>query len=97
LRALGFGSAAVVGSVLVEAAALAAAGGTIGALTAWLFDGFAVSTLNFQSTGQVAFAFAVTPPLVTQAMAYAVGVGLTGAIWPAWRAAQLPVAAGLRE
>jgi putative ABC transport system permease protein len=98
LRALGFGSAAVVGSVLVEAAALAAAGGAIGAVTAWLlFDGFAVSTLNFQSMGQVAFAFAVTPPLVTQAMAYAVGVGLTGAIWPAWRAAQLPVAAGLRE
>ena len=98
LRALGFGNAAVVCSVLVEAAALAAAGGAIGALTAWLlFDGFAVSTLNFQSMGQVAFAFAVTPPLVTQAMIYAVGVGLIGAIWPAWRAAQLPVAAGLRE
>ena len=53
--------------------------------------------LNFQSMGQVAFAFAVTPPLVAQAMIYAVGVGLAGAIWPAWRAARLPVAAGLRE
>ena len=66
--------------------------------TAWLlFDGYAVSTLNFQSMSQVAFAFAVTPPLVTQAMTYAVGMGLVGAMWPAWRAARLPVAAGLRE
>ena len=68
MRAIGFGSTAVVCSVLAEAAALAAAGGAIGALTAWLlFDGYAVSTLNFQSMSQVAFAFAVTPALVAQA------------------------------
>jgi putative ABC transport system permease protein len=98
LRALGFGSTAVVCSVLIEASVQALAGGAIGALTAWaLFDGFAVSTLNFQSMSQVAFAFAVTPTLVAQGMTYAGGMGLIGAIWPAWRAARLPIAAGLRE
>jgi putative ABC transport system permease protein len=98
LRALGFGSTAVACSVLAEAAVLASAGGAVGALTAWaLFDGIAVSTLNFQSMSQVAFAFAVTPPLITQAMVYAIGMGLIGAMWPSWRAARLTIAAGLRE
>jgi putative ABC transport system permease protein len=98
LRALGFGSTAVVCSVLAEAAVLASAGGALGGLIAWvLFDGFAVSTLNFQSMSQVAFAFAVTPPLVTQGMMYAIGIGLVGAVWPSWRAARLSIAGGLRE
>jgi putative ABC transport system permease protein len=98
LRAIGFGGTAVVCSVLAEASALAAAGGAIGALAAWLFfDGYAVSTLNFQSMSQVAFAFAVTPALVVQGMAYAVGIGLIGAVWPAWRAARLPIVAALRD
>jgi putative ABC transport system permease protein len=98
LRAIGFGSTAVVCSVLAEAAALASAGGTIGALIAWvLFDGYAVSTLNFQSMSQVGFAFAVTPALIAQGMTYAMGMGLAGAIWPAWRAARLSIVTALRD
>jgi putative ABC transport system permease protein len=98
LRAVGFGTTAVVCSVLSEAVALAAAGGAIGAVTAWLlFDGYAVSTLNFQSMSQVGFAFAVTPALVIQGMTYAMGIGVVGAIWPAWRAARLPIVTALRD
>jgi putative ABC transport system permease protein len=98
LRALGFGRAALVCSVLTEAAALALLGGVIGSSTAWLlFDGYAVSTLNFQSMSQVAFAFAVTPALVAEGLTYAVGLGVIGAAWPAWRAARLPIVTGLRE
>jgi putative ABC transport system permease protein len=84
--------------VLAEATALATTGGAIGALTAWiLFDGYAVSTLNFQSMSQVGFAFAVTPVLIEQGMAYAIGMGLVGAMWPAWRAARLPIVTALRD
>ena len=98
LRALGFGRLAVVCSVLAEAAALAGTGGALGALAAWaLFDGYAVSTLNFQSMSQVAFAFAVSPALIGLGMAVAMGMGLIGALWPAWRAARLPIAAALRD
>jgi len=98
LRALGFGRLAVVCSVLAEAAALARTGGALGALAAWaLFDGYAVSTLNFQSMSQVAFAFAVSPALIGLGMAVAMGMGLIGALWPAWRAARLPIAAALRD
>jgi putative ABC transport system permease protein len=98
LRAIGFGSMSVVCSVLVEATLLAAAGGAIGALAAWLlFDGYAVSTLNFMSMSQVAFAFAVTLPLLLQGMMYAMSIGLVGALWPAWRAARLPITTALRD
>ena len=98
LRAIGFGSSAVITSVLAEAAALASAGGAIGAVAALvLFDGYAVSTLNFQSMSQVAFAFAVTPALVAQGMTYAIGMGVVAAMWPAWRAARLPIVTALRD
>lgn len=98
LRAIGFGRLAILGSVFVEATALALAGGALGALTAWaLFDGYAVSTLNFQSMSQIAFAFAVTPALLVEGMLVAAALGLAGASWPAWRAARLPIAAALRE
>jgi putative ABC transport system permease protein len=98
LRAIGFGRLSVVCSVLVEATLLAAAGGAIGALASWLlFDGYAVSTLNFMSMSQVAFGFAVTLPLLLQGMMYAMSIGLVGVLWPAWRAARLPIVAGLRD
>ena len=97
LRAIGFGSSAVITSVLAEATALASAGGAIGALAALLFDGYAVSTLNFQSMSQVAFAFAVTQALVAQGMTYAIGMGVVAAMWPAWRAARLPIVTALRD
>ena len=98
LRALGFGSVAVVFSVLAEAVFLSLIGGTIGAAIAWVaFDGFQTATMNWQSFSQVAFAFAVTPSLLGQALLYAVGMGLLGGLFPAWRAARLPVVTALRQ
>ena len=98
LRAVGFGAAPVVISVLTESLLLALAGGALGAGAAWLaFDGFMTSTLNFQTFSQVAFAFAVTPTLVLQGLAIALFVGLAGGLLPAWRAANLPISSALRE
>ncbi len=98
LRALGFGGVPVVVSVLTEAVFLALAGGLLGGLAAWLaFDGYQTSTMNFQSFSQVAFSFAVTPALVGQALMYAVIMGLLGGLFPAVRAARLPIVTALRE
>jgi putative ABC transport system permease protein len=98
LRALGFGAAPVVCSVLLESLALALAGGIVGGLTAYLvFDGYSAATMNFQTWSQVAFAFAVTPQLLAQAILLAATLGLVGGLFPAIRAARLPIAAGLRE
>ncbi len=98
LRALGFGAGAVVVSVLVEAMLLALAGGALGAAAAWFFfDGYRTSTLNWDSFSQVTFAFDVTPALLAQGTALALVLGLVGGLFPAIRAARLPVTAALRE
>ncbi len=98
LRALGFGNFPVVFSVLTEAIVLAVIGGVLGGVVAWVaFDGYQTSTMNFQSFSQVAFAFAVTPALLAQALVFAVVMGTFGGLFPAWRAARLPVVTALRE
>lgn len=98
LRALGFGRAAVVISVLVESLLLAVAGAVLGAGIAWgLFDGYRTSTLNWDTFSQVTFAFDVTGPLIVQGIIFALILGFVGGLLPAVRAARLPVTAGLRE
>jgi len=92
LRALGFGAAPVAISVLIEAMLLAIAGALVGAVAAWiLFDG------NRNSLGGLAvFDLAVTPWLVLVGVGWAVCIALLGAVFPAIRAARLPVVTALR-
>jgi putative ABC transport system permease protein len=98
LRAIGFGAAPVVLSVLLEAAVLCLAGALLGAGLAWLiFNGQAISTVNWQTGGQVAFAFQVSSSMLLQSMAGACAIGLLGGLFPAIRAARLPVAEALRS
>lgn len=98
LRALGFGAGPVVFSVLVESVLLSMLGGGLGALAAYLlFDGYRASTINWQSFSQVTFAFRVTPVLLGEAIAFATAIGIIGGLFPALRAARLPIATGLRE
>src|SRR5690606_8881003 len=67
LRALGFGSAPVVTSVLAEALLIGLAGGIVGMIVSYLaFHGVRASTLNFAVFSQLTFAFAVQPPLLVQ-------------------------------
>ena len=98
LRALGFRGAPVVISVMVESMILALAGGLVGGLTAYLaFNGYQASTLNWQSFSQVAFSFRVTPGLMLAGIVVALLLGLLGGIFPAVRAARIPVATALRQ
>jgi putative ABC transport system permease protein len=98
LRALGFNATSVVVSVLAESMALAAAGGVLGGIAAYLaFNGYQTSTMNFQTFSQVAFAFRVTPQLLGMGFVYALVMGLVGGIFPAIRAARLPIPSALRE
>lgn len=98
LRALGFSSGPVVVSVLAEGLLLGLVGGLLGGGLAWAaFHGFQTSTINWQSFSQVTFAFAVTPGLLARGIVYALAIGLVGGLFPAVRAARLPVAAALRE
>lgn len=98
LRALGFSSSPVILSVLAESLALALIGGTLGAGIAYFsFNGMQTSTMNWQTFSQVTFAFAVTPALLIQAIIWASIIGLLGGLFPAIRAARLPIADALRD
>jgi putative ABC transport system permease protein len=98
LRALGFGSAPVVASVLLEAAVLGLLGGSVGAALVYFgLNGYQASTLNWASFSQITFAFTVTPRLLVTGLVYSLILGLIGGLLPGLRAARLPVTVGLRE
>lgn len=98
LRALGFGTGAVIVSVLLESVLLALVGGLVGGGLAYLvFNNFHAATMNWQSFSQVTFAFAVTPTLLIRGIVLATVIGIFGGLLPAIRAARLPIAAALRE
>jgi putative ABC transport system permease protein len=98
LRALGFGGGAVVVSLMLESLLLALAGGALGGgLAYFAFNNFHTSTMNFQSFSQIAFAFKVTPELLARGVVWAAVIGLIGGLFPAIRAARLPIASALRE
>ncbi|MEM6486585.1 MAG: ABC transporter permease, partial [Pseudomonadota bacterium] len=53
-------------------------------------DGFSTSTLGAGFT-QVVFTFELTAALFVNGIAVALVIGLIGGIFPAWRAARVPV------
>jgi putative ABC transport system permease protein len=99
LRAIGFGSAGVVVSVLVEALTLALIGALVGAALAWLaFNGNTVSTISGSGgLTQVAFHLRIGFRLIVVGIAWACVVGIVGGLFPSIRAARLPVAEALRS
>jgi putative ABC transport system permease protein len=95
LRAIGFGAGGVVISVLVEALVLALVGAVIGAAISWLmFNGNTVTLGG--SVSSIVFKMQVTPALLGIGVLLACAVGFVGALFPALRAARLPVATALR-
>jgi putative ABC transport system permease protein len=95
LRALGFGSFGIVVSVVVEALALALIGAAAGSAIAWLlFSGDSISIGG--GNGTIVTTFVITPATLATGLAWAGAVALVGALFPAIRAARLPLATALR-
>jgi putative ABC transport system permease protein len=92
LRVFGFGAGAILTSILAEALLLSLLGAAVGAFVAWLaFNG------NLHAAGSLVFRLTVTPLLVAEGIAFACALGLLGGLFPALRAARLPVAVALRD
>ncbi|HTB66338.1 MAG TPA: ABC transporter permease [Steroidobacteraceae bacterium] len=91
LRAVGFNSSPIIVSVVLESILLALPGALIGALVAWvLFNGLLASPLG------ASFHMAVTPSLALLGLGWALCIGAIGGLFPALRAARVPVTAALR-
>lgn len=97
LRAIGFGSGAVVLSFVFEALLLALVGGLIGAAAVVPFNGYTVGTMNWQTFSHISFGFKVTPALLGAGIVFSLIMGLVGGVPPAIRAARRPVAVALRD
>ncbi|HVA54200.1 MAG TPA: FtsX-like permease family protein, partial [Gammaproteobacteria bacterium] len=96
LRALGFSSSPVLVAVILEGVILGLVGGIAASIIAYLiFNGYQASTLG--NGAMMAFSFEVTPGLIMGALALSVFMGFIGGLFPAIRAARLPVATALRE
>ncbi len=96
LRAIGFRGLPVVVAVMLETMLLALLGGVLGGLIAWVvFNGYSVSTMS-SNFSQVVFEFQVSPELLWTGLKWALGIGLVGGLFPALRAAQLPITTALR-
>ena len=97
LRAIGFHGFPVVVAVMLETMLLALVGGLLGGLVAWLvFNGYTASTMA-GGVGQLSFEFKVTPGLLWTGIKWALAIGFVGGLFPALRAARLPVTTALRE
>lgn len=96
LRALGFSRFPVLCAVMLEGVVLGLVGGVIAAIVAYVvFNGYQASTSG--NNALMGFSFAVTPGLMVSALVLAIVMGFIGGLFPAIRAAQLPVARALRE
>jgi len=97
MRALGFSSGSVVLSFVIEALCIAGVGGVLGCAAILPLHGLTTGTINWQTFSHLAFAFRVTPLLLTAGLAFALLMGLVGGVPPAIRAARQRIAVALRE
>jgi putative ABC transport system permease protein len=97
LRALGFSRRAILLAFVAESALLAAIGGGLGCLLAFTVHGYTTGASNLQTFREVAYAFRITPTIVTAGMAFALVMGVVGGLLPSLRAARLPIATAVRE
>jgi len=92
LRAIGFSHLSAFVGTMAEALVLSVLGGLLGSLAAYLFfDGLSTSTLGGSFT-QVVFTFQLSGNLFMQGALMALIIGFVSGVFPAWRAARVPVA-----
>jgi putative ABC transport system permease protein len=85
-------------AVMLETTLLALIGGLIGGGVAWLlFNGYEASTMSAGAVGKLSFSLAVSPGLLWEGVKWALAIGFIGGLFPAVRAASVPVTTALRE
>jgi putative ABC transport system permease protein len=96
LRALGFSRFSILFSFVLESVLLALVGGLLGCLVALPMNGYTAAT-GTNAFSELAFAFKITPQLLTIGLIFAVLMGVAGGLLPALRAARMPITRALRE
>jgi ABC-type lipoprotein release transport system permease subunit len=97
MRALGYRRRSILLAFLIESLALGLIGGIAGIFFASFLQLMTVSTLNFQTFSELAFAFRLTPEIFLESLAFALVMGLIGGAFPAVRASRMNIVDALRE
>lgn len=97
LQTLGFRPGSVLSSFMIEAILLALVGGVLGCLLSLPINGIRTSTTNWQTFGEMTFAFRITPQILLLGLGFAVLMGIVGGFLPARRASRQVAAVGLRR
>ena len=97
LLSIGFRPFSIFVSFLFEALLLGVLGGAIGCLLALPLHGIKTGTTNWDTFTEVAFAFRITPEVLTTAVVFSLALGLLGGAIPAFRAARLAPTEALRR
>ncbi len=105
LRALGYPNGIAFTATLLEGVLLGSVGGIVGSAIVYLsLNGYAASTLGIgaqiavsSTTPQIFFHFLVSGSTMFKALLWSITMGLAGGLYPALRAARMPIAAALRD
>jgi len=97
LRALGFGPFAVLTSIVAESVILALAGGIVGELLGLVVAHVTGLDSRLMQVGIFIFSFRLSAGVFAAGLVLAAVIGAVSGIFPAWRAARLPVISSLRE
>ena len=97
MRALGFSRTSILLAFLAESVSLGLAGGLVGLAAGSLLQLLTISTMNWETFSELAFGFNLTTGIVFYTTLFALGMGLTGGLMPAWRASRLKIVDALRD
>jgi ABC-type antimicrobial peptide transport system permease subunit len=96
LRAIGFPQRSILQAFLLESLALSLMGGVVGLVMASFMQLLTISTMNWQTFSELAFAFTLTETIAWQSVLFSLLMGLVGGFLPAVRAARMNIVDALR-
>ena len=96
LRVLGYRRRTILLTFIIEGTFLAVIGGVIGCVLAFPMHAKSAAFISFESWSEMMFQFRITPQLMGQGILFAIAVGIFGSLFPAIRAARLPVISALK-
>ncbi len=97
LRALGFRRKSIMAAFLSESLLLGLIGGVSGLVCASFMQMITISTMNWQTFSELAFAFTLTFDIAVKALLFSLLMGFIGGVIPAIRASRLKIVDALRE
>ncbi|MBS1210401.1 MAG: putative transporter protein [Proteobacteria bacterium] len=97
LRAIGFRRTNILIAFLAESLLLSLLGGIAGLAAASGMQAVSISTMNWQTFAELAFAFKLSPQIALASLLFALTMGFLGGVLPAWRAARLNIVTAVRS